>query len=333
MLSFDVGLKIGDLKLKSKFISAPMAGVSDYPFRILNRKFGCELAFVEMINARALGYKSKKTKSMLFSDEKDKPLGVQLLGCEPEYIERALDIMSKYKFDILDFNSACPERKVVRRGEGAKLMRDPKKLNSLLKIVVRRTKVPVTVKIRAGWDQDSLNAVDVALAAQDAGVKAVFIHGRTKTQEYSGGVDYKIISDVKKKLNIPLIGSGDVFSAQLAKKMFDETGADAVLVARGALGNPWIFKELESYFKGDNKFFRPSIDEIADTMLEHLKMNVDFHGEIYGVIAMRKFFHCYSKGIKSTRVLREKANTFKTHAAMITLIEEFRHLGNKEKSV
>lgn len=324
-------LKIGNLKLKSRFISAPMAGISDYPFRVLNRKFGCELAFVEMINARSLSYKSKKTKRMLYSDDKDRLLGIQLLGCEGNFIERAMDIIDEYKFDILDFNSACPERKVVRRGEGANLMREPKKLNELLKIVVARAKVPVTVKIRTGWDQENLNAVEVALAAQDAGVNAVFIHGRTKVQGYTAGVDYKIIADVKKKLDVPVIGSGDVFSAELAKKMFDETGCDAVLVARGALGNPWIFQELDAYFKGKNNFVKPTIDEITDTMLEHLKMNVNFHGEKIGILAMRKFFHSYTKGIKSTRVLREKANQVKTESDMILLFEEFRHLGNKEK--
>ncbi len=190
-------LKIGKLKLKSNLILAPMAGITDLPFRMLNRKFGCELAFIEMLNVRSISYKSRKTQQMLSSGPDDRPLGIQLLGKEPKYILRALDILKAYKFDVLDFNAACPAKKVVRRGEGASLMREPKQLNALLKLVVKNTKTPVTVKIRSGWDGNSRNAKEVALWAQDAGIKGLFIHGRTKMQGYSGGVDYRIIRKVK----------------------------------------------------------------------------------------------------------------------------------------
>ncbi|MEI6631507.1 MAG: tRNA-dihydrouridine synthase, partial [bacterium] len=171
-------LKIGNLKLHSSLILSPMAGVSDLAFRLLNRRFGCELAFIEMINARSLGYRSLKTKAMMATTSKDRPLGVQLLGCEENFILRALDILKQYEFDILDFNAACPMKKVIRRGEGASLMRNPKKFNQLLKLIVKNSSVPVTAKIRSGWDEDSINAREVALYAQDAGVAALFIHGR-----------------------------------------------------------------------------------------------------------------------------------------------------------
>ncbi len=305
-------LKIGSLKLNSNLILAPMAGVSDLPFRKLNHKFGCELAFIEMINARCLGHKNKKTSQMMVTDKIDRPLGVQLLGCEPAYIERAMDVLAKYSFDVLDFNAACPERKVVRRGEGASLLKEPVKLAALLKIVVKKSSVPVTVKIRTGWDSNSLNAPEIARYAEDAGVKAVFIHGRTKQQLYSGNVDYENIARVKKSVNIPVIGSGDIFSAPLAKKMFDETKCDGILVARGALGNPWIFQEIRYYLKTGQELLKPDMEEIIRTMLEHLDLSVDFFGPKYGVVIFRKFFGWYTKGFRKIRPLRETISRLKT---------------------
>jgi tRNA-dihydrouridine synthase B len=199
----------------------------------------------------------------------------------------------------------------VRRGEGASLLKEPKKLSLLLKLIVKNAKVPVTVKIRTGWDRNSINAVDIALLAQDAGVSGLFIHGRTKLEGYSGRVDYQIIRQVKEVLEIPVIASGDVFSPGLIKKMFSETGCDAVTVARGALGNPWIFKGT-----------KPSLDEIKIVMLEHLKACVDFYGERIGVIRFRKFFSWYTKGFKKIRELREKSSRAKTQEAMAEIIEE-----------
>jgi tRNA-dihydrouridine synthase B len=315
-------LKIGDLRLKSNIILAPMSGVTDLPFRMLNHRFGCELCFIEMINARCLGHKSKKTAQMMATNETDKPLGVQLLGCEPVFIERGMDVLNKYSFDILDFNAACPERKVTKRGEGASLLKNPVKLQGLLRIVVKRSPVPVTVKIRTGWNTDSVNASEVAKFCQDAGVKAIFIHGRTKEQLYSGIVDYKTISRVKKSVNIPVIGSGDVFSAQLAKKMFDEAGCDGILVARGALGNPWIFNEIKHYLKTGKEPARPAMQEIIQTMIEHLDSCVDFFGEKYGVVIFRKFFGWYTKGFKKIRPLREKICRAKTKEQAVSFIQE-----------
>lgn len=314
-------LKIGSLKLKSNLILAPMAGISDFPFRAINRKFGCELAFVEMINCRSISHKSKRTARMLASSPEDRPLGVQLLGCEVKYVRKALDALAGYSFELLDFNAACPAKKVVRRGEGAGLLKDPEKLNEILKVIVKSVKVPVTVKIRIGWDKDSVNAAEVALAAQDAGVSAVFIHGRTKTQGYSGTVDYQAIKDVKHALSVPLIASGDVFSPLLAKKMLDETGADGLIIARGALGNPWIFEEAGEFLKSGRVVERPTPDEIANVMLEHLGMNIDFYGERNGVVIFRKFFSWYTKGFRKIRPLREKVSRVKTLEEMVDAIK------------
>ncbi|HRZ13924.1 MAG TPA: tRNA dihydrouridine synthase DusB [Candidatus Omnitrophota bacterium] len=318
--------KIGTLKIASRFILAPLASISDLPFRLLNRRFGCDFAFVEMINARCLGYKSAKTRQLLTTTAEDRPLGVQLLGCEETFVERAMDIITRYRFDILDFNAACPERKVVRRGEGAALMKDPAKLKKLLSIVVKHSPVPVTVKLRAGWDARTLTARECALAAEDAGVQAVCVHGRTQNQHYAGTVNYESIAQVKKSLHIPVIGSGDVFSASLARKMFDQTGCDAVLVARGALGNPWIFQELKSFFATEQLPARPGSAEIAEMMLRHLDLCIEYHGERVGVVVFRKFFIWYTWGLASTRHLREAGTRSRTREDMVRVIEEFKLL-------
>lgn len=317
-------LKLGNLNLSKPFILAPMAGVSDLAFRLFNRGFGCEFAFCEMINVRSLGYKSKKTEAMLKTTQEDRPLGVQILGCEEEYIKRGLDILSGYKFDILDFNAACPERKVIRRGEGASLLKDPKKLNRLLRLVVKNSKAPVTVKIRAGWQRNLVKTKEIAQAAQDAGIGGLFIHGRTKLQGYSGNVDYRAIKNVKDVLNIPVIASGDIFSAVLAKKMLDETGCDGVLIARGSLGNPWIFKEVDEFFKSGKIVKRPAIQQIVNAMIKQLDLCIEFSGPRIGIIIFRKFFIWYTEAIVNVRYLRNMACLAKTRVDMLAVIEEFK---------
>jgi len=299
-----------------------MSGVTDLPFRMLCRRFGCELAFIEMLNARSVSSKSRRSKEMLAMEAKDRPLGVQLLGKEPGYILRALDILEKYKFDVLDFNAACPAKKVVRRGEGAALMQEPSALEKILKLLVKKVTIPVTVKIRSGWDDNSVNAVEVAKRAEAAGISAVIIHGRTKTQEYSGGVRYHTIKEVKQALKIPLIASGDIFSPQLAKKMLSDTGCDGIAVARGALGNPWIFRQLEDFITHNRTYRNPEKEQICKTMLEHLQANIDFYGERIGVVKFRKFFSCYTMGLRKVRPLREKSSRAKLALEMQSIIRE-----------
>jgi tRNA-dihydrouridine synthase B len=316
-----VMLSIGRLTLASPLLLAPMAGVSDLPFRLINRSFGCELAFTEMISAKSLVNRTKNTLKMLSTTRNDRPLGVQILGNDPEILKRALDILSGYAFDLIDLNAACPVSKVVSRGEGAGLLREPAKLERLLKVIVEHTVVPVTVKIRSGWDQTSLNAVEMALRAQDAGVKGVMIHGRTKMQGYSGRVDYAIIKEVKKSLKIPLIASGDALGAALVKRLFDETGCDGVAVARGALGNPWIFRETDDHLKGVAAPSRPDLREIAKTMETHLISDIEFHGEKNGVRRFRKLFAWHTKGM-AVKELRYRAFRAETREEMMRLIGE-----------
>jgi tRNA-dihydrouridine synthase B len=270
----------------------------------------------------------RKTKKMLSTSHKDRPLGIQIIGYEEEFILKAMDVLGSYEYDILDFNAACPVKKVVRRGEGAALLKDPKKLHKLLKIIVKNSNKPVTVKIRTGWDKDSINAKDIALASQDAGISALFIHGRDKEQGYSGSVDYRTIEIVKKSLDIPVVASGDVFSPELAKKMMDETGCDGLLVARGALGNPWIFKEIKEYLKNKKIIKRPGLEKIADVMIEHLDSCIDFYDASCGVRRFRKFFAWYTKGVHDVRPLREKAFRTKTKEDMLEIIKAFRKLTN-----
>jgi len=317
-----MAIKFGSFKLNSRFILAPMAGVSDLPFRLLNREFGAELAFVEMINCRSVSYNSKKTRQMLSTQDNDKPLGIQILGSEPKFIKKALDVINTYDFQLLDFNAACPARKVVRRNEGAALLKEPAKLSAVLKIVVRHSKVPVTIKIRSGWDKDSINAPDIAKLAQDCGVSAVFLHGRTRMDAYKGTVDYEIIRKTKEAIDIPLIASGDLISVDSAVKMLEYTGCDCLNIARGALGNPWIFHGLTNLFSGLPLPEIPSVEDVCEVMCKHLDMCVNFYGEKIGVVNFRKFFSWYTKGFRKVRSLREKASLAKTKEAVFALIRE-----------
>jgi tRNA-dihydrouridine synthase B len=314
-------LKIGSLELSSRFILAPLAGITDLPFRTLNRSFGCTFAFAEMISARSLVYGSRNTEKMLSTVPGDRPLGLQLLGNDPEVMRKALEIVLKQQFDLIDLNAACPVTKVTKRGEGARMLREPRRLGEVLRTMVRRSPVPVTVKIRSGWDDASVNAVEVARHAQDAGVSALFIHGRTREQGYRGRVDYRIIKEVKAALQIPVIASGDTLSAHLIKRMFDETGCDGVTIARGALGNPWIFREAAEFLGNGGLPERPSVRELTNIMIRHLELYSGFYGEKAATVLFRKFFGWYAKGIPGMNSLRDMAFRAETKEQMIELIK------------
>ncbi|MCX5899247.1 MAG: tRNA dihydrouridine synthase DusB [Proteobacteria bacterium] len=320
-------LKIGSLTLQSPLVLAPLAGITDLPLRMLNRGFGCELAFTSMISARSLAWRNLKTEKMLHTEPADRPLGVQLLGADADMLARAVDKLAGYPLDIIDLNAACPVPKVVRKGEGACLMKEPEKLRELLKVLVRRSAVPVTVKIRAGWDSGTRNARDLALHAQDAGISAVFIHGRTRAQEYRGRVSYDAIREVKKALSIPVIGSGDAFSPGLIKKMFDETGCDGVAIARGALGNPWLFPETHSLLAERPAHDRPGPAGIIPVMRRHLDLCCAFHGQELGTKLFRKFFSWYSKGFLNIKPLRIRAFAASSPGEMMVIIDDMLCLG------
>lgn len=299
-----------------------MAGISDLPFRLIAREFGCPLAFTEMVNARALGLTNRKTLKLLESSPLDRPLGVQLLTREPEHLLEALDALHGHSYDLIDLNAACPVRKVTRKGEGAALLKEPEVLSRLVKTLVDHSPVPVTVKIRIGWDYPSINATEVAKRIADAGAHAVCVHGRTKNQGYGGKADLRVIRAVKEAVDIPVIGSGDIFSAQAAIRAMEETGCDGVMVARGGLGNPWIFREAAALYRNEAMPPGPELNERRSVMNKHLAMSVEFHGEKIGVINFRKFFAWYTKGMRNARLLRPRAILANTADEMKELIEE-----------
>ncbi len=317
-------LTIGPLTLPAPCILAPMAGISDLPFRVINRAFGCTFAFAEMISARSLVFESKNTRRMLTTDPQDSPLGVQLLGNDSGVMLKALEMLRNLPLHLIDINAACPVTKVTKKGEGAAMLREPRRLGQLLRVLVENTELPVTVKIRSGWDEDSINAAEVALHAQDAGISALFIHGRTRAQGYRGRVDYSIIREVKELLRIPVIASGDTFSAELIKKMFDETGCDGVTIARGALGNPWLFREAAEYLASGMLLPKPGISKVMEVMTKHLNLCCDHHGERAGTVLFRKFFCWYVKGIPDSNLLKAKAFRAETKSQMLDIIEELR---------
>lgn len=319
-------LSIGKIIIPSSCLLAPLAGISDLPFRLINREQGCEFAFTEMISARSLVYDSRKSLEMLTRAPEDTPLGLQLLGSDPDVLARATELVNEMEdIALIDFNAACPVQKVVSKGEGSALMKEPKRLQRILEAIVSKTSLPVTVKIRAGWDDRTVNATEVALHAQDAGISGLTVHGRTKAQGYQGRVDYAVIAQVKKSLDVPLIASGDALSPVLIKQLFDDTGCDGVAIARGALGNPWIFSEVKQYLKTGTLPERPSVETLQRVMLKHLDMQCALFGESRGTIMFRKLFSWYVKSLFNIKKLREKAFHATTQLQMIDLIAE---LGN-----
>jgi tRNA-dihydrouridine synthase B len=317
-------LKIGTLTLSPPLVLAPLSGVSDLPFRLINRRHGCALAFTEMISTQAVIRNVPKTMKMLETTAEDSPLGVQFLGNDEYSFQRTLEVLDMSRFALVDLNAACPVKKVVRRGEGAALMLEPGKLASLLRLMVELSPVPVTVKIRSGWDAASVNAVEVARRAEEAGVSALFIHGRTRAQGYRGTTDYTVIQAVKDAVGIPVVGSGDVLSPELGGKMLGETGCDGLVLARGAMGNPWIFPRMAAYLENGSILQDPDTEEKTGTMLEHFSLCCRHYGPEKALKMFRKFYIWYSRGMRNVKTLREEAMHAKTPEELIEAIHRLR---------
>ncbi len=301
-------LKIGNILLDNSYILGPMAGVTDLPFRLLCKEQGAGLLCMEMVSAKAILYHNKNTESLLQIHPEEIPVSLQLFGSDPRIVSEMAKRIEERPFSILDINMGCPVPKVVRNGEGSALMKEPKLVYELVNAVVRAIRKPVTVKIRKGFDEEHVNAVEIARIAEEAGAAAIAVHGRTREQYYSGKADWDIIRQVKEAVRIPVIGNGDVNSGERAAALKKQTGCDGVMVARGAQGNPWIFSELLAYEKTGQSLPRPDIDEIRGTMLRHARLQIQYKGGYLGIREMRKHVAWYTKGLRGAARLREQIN-------------------------
>ncbi len=301
-------LTIGDTELSNNIIFGPMAGVSDLPFRLLCHEMGAGLVCMEMVSAKAITYHNKNTDMMMEIHPSERPVSLQLFGSEPEIMAEATRLISEKPYDILDVNMGCPVPKVVGNGEGSALMKNPKLIEQIVRAMVNETDRPVTVKIRKGFNENSINAVECALAAEEGGASAVAVHGRTREQYYSGKADWDIIRRVKDALRIPVIGNGDVVDGESAKALIEETGCDAVMIARAAEGNPWIFREVISYLENGEVPLRPSDKEIYDTVIRHADLQLKYKGEYIGIREMRKHVAWYTTGLPGSAKFRAAIN-------------------------
>lgn len=315
-------LKIGNVELENPYILAPMAGVTDLPFRLLCREQGAGLLCMEMVSAKAIQYNNKNTKALLEIHPDERPVSLQLFGSEPDTISEIAKRIEELPFAILDINMGCPVPKIVRNGEGSALMKNPKLVHEIVSKTVKAIEKPVTVKIRKGFDDSCINAVEIAKIIEDAGAKAVAVHGRTREQYYSGKADWDIIRQVKETVSIPVIGNGDVVSGQSATAMMEQTGCDGVMIGRGAQGNPWIFAELLEYEKTGKMPERPNLEEMKEMMLRHARLQIEHKGEYLGIREMRKHVSWYTTGLPNSAKLRGEINAVESYEDLEVLLRE-----------
>ena len=316
-------MKIGNLNLDNRVFLSPMAGVTDLPFRLICKEQDCGMLYTEMVNAKALCYDDQNTKKMLKIEEEEHPVAIQIFGSDPESMGGAAKILNSYPNEILDINMGCPAPKVVKNGDGSALLKNPELAAKVLKAVVGNSEKPVTLKIRKGWDDTCINAVEIAKIAEDCGISAIAIHGRTREQYYSGKADWDIIRQVKENVSIPVIGNGDVFEVEDAINMLNQTNCDAIMIGRGAQGNPWIFKRINHYMQTGEILPEPTLEEKINTAKKHLKLAVEEHGEYVAVREMRKHIAWYLKGLRNSARVRDEINKIESYEEVVNKLESY----------
>ena len=314
-------LKIGDVSLKNNLILAPMAGVTDLPFRLLCKEQGAGLLCMEMVSAKAIYFNNRNTEELLTIDDREPPVSLQLFGSDPDIISEMAKKIENRPFSILDINMGCPVPKVAGNGEGSALMKNPKLVEEIVSKTAKAIKKPVTVKIRKGFDDEHINAVEIARIAESAGAAAVAVHGRTREQYYSGKADWDIIRQVKEAVKIPVIGNGDVTSPEAARQLVEMTGCDGIMIGRGAQGNPWIFRQILHWMETGEEEPKPDLEEVKAMILRHARMLVEYKGAYTGIREMRKHVAWYTAGYPNSAKLRARVNEIESLEALEHLIQ------------
>ena len=322
-------LQIGNVTLENNLILAPMAGVTDLPFRLLCREQGAGLVCMEMVSAKAILYKNRNTEELLTIDPKEHPVSLQLFGSDPDIISEIAKQIEERPFDILDLNMGCPVPKVVNNGDGSALMKNPRLAGEIIEKTARAIKKPLTVKIRKGFDDAHVNAVELAHIAQESGAAAVAVHGRTREQYYAGHADWDIIRQVKEAVSIPVIGNGDIRTPEDVAAMAEQTGCDGYMIARGAEGNPWIFRQILYYFETGEHLSRPDFSEVTEMLLRHAKMQIDCKGDYTGIREIRKHAAWYTAGYRNSSKLRGRINEVENYEQLEALFREVESYNEK----